>query len=83
MSLGTKFYFKQSILFAPKGYFWSKKEKVNITIEFFIFELFLVPKFQPKLALLSFWIKFAQKGYFHSDTEKVKTTIEFGILELI
>ena len=41
---GTKFHFKQTNLnfrtkFAQKGYFRSKNEKVNITIEFSQFEL--------------------------------------------
>ena len=40
ISLGTKFDFKQAIFnlrakFAQKVYFWSKKKKVNIIIEFF------------------------------------------------
>ena len=44
ISLGTKFHLKQTILifwnrFAEKGYFQSKTEKVNITVEFSIFEL--------------------------------------------
>ena len=42
--LGTKFRLKLIIFiflikFAQKGYFWSKTEKVNITIEFSIVEL--------------------------------------------
>ena len=44
ISLHTKCYFKQTILnsgtkFAQKKCFQSKREKVNITIEFCIFEL--------------------------------------------
>ena len=40
----TKFHFKQTILnfgtkFAPKGYFKSKTKGMNISIEFYIFEL--------------------------------------------
>ena len=48
--LGTKFQLKLTILnfwtkFAKKWYFQSKKEKVNITTEFCIFELAQVPNF--------------------------------------
>ena len=44
ISFGTKFQLKLTILifctkFIQKGYFRSKTEKVNITIEFSIFEL--------------------------------------------
>ena len=50
ISLSTKFHFKQAILnfktkFAQKGYFQWKTEKVNITIDFCIFELVLIPNF--------------------------------------
>ena len=46
MILGTKFQLKVAIFifstkFVQKEYFWSKTEKVNITIEFYIFELIL------------------------------------------
>ena len=42
--LGIKFHFEQTVLnigitFAQKRYFWSKTEKVNITIDFCIFKL--------------------------------------------
>ena len=42
--LGNRFYLKLTILifstkFTQKEYFWSKAEKVSITIEFYIFEL--------------------------------------------
>ena len=70
-----------------KGYFRSKAEKINITTEFFIFVLVLVPIFIqtdhfdflnqicPK--------RVAQKGYFYSKTERMDTTIEFCIFELV
>ena len=50
MRLATKFHLKLTILifwtkFGQKGYFRSKTEKVNITIEFCIFELVQVPNF--------------------------------------
>ena len=43
ISLGTKFHFKQTTLdiytkFAQKGYFFSKRENLNVTIEFSISE---------------------------------------------
>ena len=47
--------------------------KVNITIEFYIFELALRTKFQLKLTTVIFWNKFARKGYFGLKTEKVNT----------
>ena len=50
ISLATKFQLKLTILifwtkFLEKGYFRSKTEKVNTTIEFCIFELVWVPNF--------------------------------------
>ena len=50
IGLGTKFQIKLTILifwikFATKRYFRSQAEKVNITIEFCIFELVYVPNF--------------------------------------
>ena len=44
MNLGTKFQLKLTIFifwakFTQKRYFWSKREKVNTTIEFCKFEL--------------------------------------------
>ena len=60
-----------------------KTQKVNITIEFCIFELAYVPNFKINLQFLFFWTKFAQKQYFHFETEKVNTTIEFRMLELV
>ena len=56
ISLVTKFHFKQTIVnFGTKftqGYFWSKMEKVNITIQFCIFKLVEVPNYRLKL---QFW----------------------------
>ena len=51
IGLSTKFQAKLSILifwtkFAQKRYFWSKAEKVNIIIEFCVFELVYVPNFR-------------------------------------
>ena len=51
ISVGTKFQLKLTSLifwtkFLPKGYFQSKTNKMNTTIEFCIFELVLVPNFR-------------------------------------
>ena len=54
-------------------------EKVNITIEFCIFELVYVLNFSLNWQFLIFWAKFGRKGYFQSKTEKVSITIEFVI----
>ena len=70
INLDAKFHFKQSILnfmtkFAQKGYFRSKMKKVNITIQFAIFELIsLTTKFQLKLTILLAWTKFCPRRVF-------------------
>ena len=56
---------------------------MNTTMEFCIFELFLVLNLKPKLIILRFWTKFAPKEHFRSKAEKVNITIEFCILELV
>ena len=63
ISLGTKFWLKLKILifwtkFTQIGHSWSKKAKLNITTEFYIF------------TVLNFGTKFAQKRYFRSKTKK-------------
>ena len=50
ISLCIKFHFEQKSLnfwtkFVQERYLWSKTEKVNITIEFRLFKLVLVPNF--------------------------------------
>ena len=50
MIVGTKFQLKLNVLkfqttFSQKGYFQSKIEEVNTTIEFYIFSLDLVTNF--------------------------------------
>ena len=57
ISLDSKFHLKQTILsfwtkFAQTGYSQNKLEKVNITIEFSIFELFQMPNFNLRRQLL-------------------------------
>ena len=58
ISLAVKFQFKRKILifwtkFVQKEGFWSKTEKMNITIEFCIHEVVLVPNFSLNW---QFWI---------------------------
>ena len=72
INIDTKFQLKLSILifwtkFFQKGFFWWKTKKVNITIEFFIFELVWTPNWMSRLGI--FWAKFAQGGCFWSKTE--------------
>ena len=43
----------------------------------------LSTEFQPKLTILTFWIKFVWKWCFRSKTKKVNTTTELSIFELI
>ena len=74
ISPDTKYQPKLTILifwtrFAQKGFFWSKTKKVNITMEFCIFELFWVPNFSLN-SQLSFWTNFTKKRYFQSKTEQ-------------
>ena len=65
ISLGTKLQLKLIISsfwtkFAQKRYFHSKTGKVNITIEFCIFDLVYVPSFSLKLVSASFKASFAK-----------------------
>ena len=51
--VGMKFHLKLTILifwnkFTQNGYLWAKMEKVNSIIEFYIFELCSLPKFNLK-----------------------------------
>ena len=85
----TKFHLSHTNLvfwtkFYQKRYFWSKTEKVNITIEFGIYiYISLDTKFHLKQTILIFQTRYAQKGYFWSKTEKLNITIEFSIFELV
>ena len=45
-----------------KGYFRPKTKKVNIPIEFCIFELVLTTKFRLQLTIFIFWTKFPKKS---------------------
>ena len=60
-----------------------KGANLNITIEFSIFELLLIPTFLPEQTILSFWIHFSQKGYFPPRAGQINFTIEFRIFELV
>ena len=65
--MGTKFQLKLAILifwnkFAQKGCFCSKTEKVNITIEFYIFELVRVPNLSWNWRFWFFGPYFPKKG---------------------
>ena len=76
ISLGTKFRLKQTILiiwtkFFQKGYFQSKAEKLNITIEFCIFELVQVPNFKINW---QFW-------FFGPNLQKRAFVVEIGKCE--
>ena len=69
---------------SKKQYFRSKIEKVNITIEFFKFELVLVPIFRVNWQTTFFGPNLPKKGsYFRSKTDTIDTTIEFCIFELV
>ena len=64
MIAGTKIQLKLTVLiflikFTPKEYFWFRKNIGNIVIEFYIFELDKVPKYQLKQRILNFLTKFA------------------------
>ena len=66
------------IKFVRKGYFQSKKEKVNSTTEFHIFKLVFSLKWQ----FYFFWANLSKK-VFQSKTEKVNITNEFWISKLV
>ena len=87
ISLGIKLQLKLetlsfSTIFAQKGYFWLKIEKVNSIIEFCNIRIKLDTKIQLKLTILTFWTKFPPKEHFQSKTERVSIVIEYCIFEL-
>ena len=84
VSLDNKLHFKQTILKSctkstQKGYFRSKTKKVNITVEFFVFELIQVPIFTLNKQLWIFRPILAGKGIFGLEEEKVNVIIKFWI----
>ena len=75
ISLGVKFQLKLTALifwtkFALKGYFGSETEKVNITMEFCIFELILIPVFSLNWQLWFFGPSFPKKSIFGQNQKK-------------
>ena len=67
ISSGTKFQVELTILvfwtrLIQKGFFQSKTNKLNTTIEFCKFELVKIPDFNLEFTILSFWNNFSQKG---------------------
>ena len=73
MIVDTKFQHKQTILifwteFAQKRHFWSNKRKVNISIEFCIFELIWVPNLSLNRKFWSFGPSLLR--YFWSETSE-------------
>ena len=86
--LGTKFQLKLTVFifwikFAQKGFFPSKTEKVNTTIEFCLYELVYAPNFNLNWQFCFLGPNLTKKGCFWSKTEKVNTTIELYIFELV
>ena len=76
-SLDTKFQLKLTILifwtkFAKKGYFQSKAEKLNITIEFCIFELVQEPNFSASTDIFYFLDQVCPKRVFSVKNGKSK-----------
>ena len=64
MTAGTKIQLKLTVLifltkFTQEEYFWFRKNIGNIVIEFYIFELDKVPKYQLKQRILNFLTKLA------------------------
>ena len=67
---------------AQNGYFQSKLEKMDTTIEFCIFKSVYIPNFTLNWQFWFFW-QICPKNYFLSKTEKVNITNEFCIFELV
>ena len=75
ISLSTKFQVKLTVLifwtkFALKSYFWSKTEKMNITIESSIFELVEVPNLSLSWKFYFFGPNVSKKGVSGQKPEK-------------
>ena len=82
IGLSTKFHLKKTILFfwtkfAPKGYLQSKTEKVNITMEFSIFELVKMPSFILKRKFWYFWSKSVAKVLFIINNSSIPKVFSF------
>ena len=77
VNLGTKFQFELTILMfwtkvAKKACFSSKTQKVKTTIEFYIFELVMVPKFSWNWQFWLFFVQICPKWCFPCTTGKVR-----------
>ena len=86
--LGTKLQLKLANFifwtkFSQNQYFRSKTEKVDITIEFCIFEVVLELNFRLNGQFWFFCTKFVLKGYFRLKTEEMNITIEYCIHEFV
>ena len=88
--VGSKFQLQQTILIfgtnfkKKKEHVRLKREKVKITIDFFIFELVLVPIFNLNWQFWFFGPSLSKKGNcFQSKTDKIDTIIEFCIFKLV
>ena len=66
----------------PKRYFWSKIGKLNMTIEFFIFKLFLEPNFSLNWQFLFFGPNLPEEGYSWLKIEKVNITINILFIQI-
>ena len=87
ISPSTKFQLKQTVLifetkFTCKGYFRCKISKVNIIIEFNIFEIVYIPNFTSNKPSWIFGPNFLNKSI-SSKTKKVNITIKFCKFELV
>ena len=88
ITLSTKFQFKLIISifwtkFAQKGCSRSKTERVNITIEFNIFELLHVTNFNLNWQFWFFGTNLPKKGDSGWKQKKVNITIECYVFELV
>ena len=86
ISENANFQFKPTIFifwakFSQKEYFQSKSEKMNTTIEFWIFKSVYIPNFRLNWQFSIFWTNLP-KNYFPSKNEKGNITTEFCVYEL-
>ena len=80
-------FLSQFWIFGPnspkKGIFGQKREKVNMIIEFYIFDLVLGTKFHFKQRILNFGVKICPKKVFLVKSKNVNIMIEFYIFQLV
>ena len=70
------------VKFSQKGCFWSQTEKVNITIEFCVFELVYVPNFSSNWQICFFGPNLPKKGISGQKRKKWNHHTEFCKFEL-